>query len=761
MILMLVTTGLLLVAAIAIGQAVLRGLGVRSWTWLAPSVGLAVMMVVVSIARVVPGRALTTAVLLAIVLGAALWIVVRDRMLWPDPMGLLAALPVIGLALTPFLVAGWPGILGVSFNNDMGNHLSQVAGLMPGGSDALLSWDALGYPLGPHSLVASISAGLDIPEALAFSGFSIALPVILGWTGLHALRHPVRWAPFPMMILVGFPFMVAAYYAEGAFKENMMAIFVMAIMLLLARRLALPRPAKWLPFALIIAGAVTAYSYPGLTWPILFLVGWAIIRMWMAIRTTGSVQVVWRAAKANLVPLLIAAGAVVVLLVPQARRIYRFASWDGISVDNIGNLVGPLPFWETFGVWNTSDFRIVGVRSEWVGLGAIMIGAVVVAGAVWALRRRYWMEVLAPVLAIAVWVWSDQTQSAYVAAKTLTILAPLLMLLAMRPIVERDPMRPAGDRMLWIGRSWRPLAAIALIAIEMVSTVRILGAAPVGPLDQTQEIQNITHTIGDRKTLYLGNDDFTPWLFRGTPVQSPVIGFPAMPFREGKPFQYGFAYDIDSIDPSVLESFDFIVTPRDAAASRMPAGFVLVRQSASFDVYERTGRVEARAILPGETSPEAGARLDCGSALGRSILLAGGVAALRPAEVSSKGATFPARDSATVELTLDPGTWDLVVNFVSARPIKVTGGGLSITLPAYLGRPGPRWPAGQVTVHRAGRFPIRFQPVTNWLSPTADSLGTALVYVISVTAVAAREEEIVPIREACGKVIDWYRSTRP
>ena len=94
MILMLVTTGLLLVAAIAIGQAVLRGLGVRSWTWLAPSVGLAVMMVVVSIARVVPGRALTTAVLLAIVLGAALWVVVRDRMLWPDPMGLLAALPV-------------------------------------------------------------------------------------------------------------------------------------------------------------------------------------------------------------------------------------------------------------------------------------------------------------------------------------------------------------------------------------------------------------------------------------------------------------------------------------------------------------------------------------------------------------------------------------------------------------------------------------------------------------------------------------------
>ena len=82
--------------------------------------------------------------------------------------------------------------------------------------------------------------------------------------------------------------MVASYFAQGAFKEAMQALFVLAFALALREVARNPdwrgAPLRFVPAALIAVGTVYAYSYPGLVW----LVGDA--------RSSGSARAQRRAA---------------------------------------------------------------------------------------------------------------------------------------------------------------------------------------------------------------------------------------------------------------------------------------------------------------------------------------------------------------------------------------------------------------------------------------------------------------------------------
>lgn len=748
---------LILAADMVIGQAILRGLGVRHWTWLAPAIGMVATMIVATTALFAPGRAVTAFALLCAATAISIWIVARDRALWPDAVGLAAGLPVLGLALIPFAAAGRSGIPGVSLNNDMSGHLIAEEALRSPAIDTmypLLDW----YPVGVHALVAALTDGLPLSEVHAFTGFAISLPVVLGWTALHGLRNPVRWAAFPVAIIVGMPFMVAAYYGQGAFKEPLLAVLILGSMLLLARPLPTAALARWVPLGLLVAGALVAYSYPGATWPLLFLTAWIVVRIATITWRRRSLRAPARGLRVNAIPALVAIGITMALVLPQIPRMVRFAQWQasgGIRTDDIGNLAGPLPLWEVLGVWNGSDFRMPGPPSAWVALGATIVAIAVAHGAIWALQRGEWMMVLAPVLTVALWAWSDRNQSAYVTAKMLVVLAPMLMLLAIRPFVERaGPDAPQHDKAARYRPAWMTAGATALVAIELMSTVGILRASPVGPMDQYDDIARVTEITGKRPTLFLGNDDFTAWMFRTTPARSPVMGLQLMRFRPEKPFEYGRTYDIDSLDPRELDGIHFIVAPRDAAASEIPPEFRQVAETATLRLYERvSSRLTRRMILAGEAGT-AGARLDCATAAGQRVAASGGVASIRPDEVRMPGATIAAGAEHTIQLPLARGSWDLVASYVGARPIRVTADGLPTTLPPYLGRPGPRWPIGRLDLPVGQRVAITFAPTATWLTPDSGSHATSLIEVVAVKTGGNR---VVPVREACGEVVDWYR----
>jgi len=107
----------------------------------------------------------------------------------------------------------------------------------------------------------------------------------------------------------------------------------------------------------------------------------------------------------------------------------------------------------------------------------------------------------------------------------------------------------------------------------------------------------------------------------------------------------------------------------------------------------------------------------------------------------------------TVSLTLTPGSWDLETPYTSPLPIKVTADGLTTTLPANLERVGPRWPIGRIAVSRPGPVAVTLDVLKYWLTPPTDIATPG-----ALIATPVGTERTVPMRAACGKLVDWYRS---
>jgi hypothetical protein len=108
--------------------------------------------------------------------------------------------------------------------------------------------------------------------------------------------------------------------------------------------------------------------------------------------------------------------------------------------------------------------------------------------------------------------------------------------------------------------------------------------------------------------------------------------------------------------------------------------------------------------------------------------------------------------TSTVEMHLPPGRYELELAYTSRLSITVTAPGLRTTVPANLDRPGPRWPLGQVTVKGGGPIPVTLTVANPLLAP-----GILLAEIGSIVAAPVGKDHLIPVREACGKYVDWYR----
>ena len=745
------------VVSLFLGQAALRLAGAREWSWLAPPVGISIAMAISVPALWVPGGSATVAVLLgALTVAAIVWCgrVPAQR---PPVAGLLAAIPVLALVLTPFVAAGHAGILGTGFNNDMAAHMAIVEGYLSQAVGGIAPSD---YPIGAHAMVAVLTEGLGVRVDQAFAGWTMALPVLSAWTALALVRRAAWLGQVATATVVGMPFLVAAYYGQGAFKEVLQACLVLATALVFSGYGPALGRGRWVPLALLLAGILSVYSAAGLPWPVLFAALWLTVVAVRRIRSGGWATLV-PAAIRELPALGIGLAVLIVSVLPQLPRIWRFVTLDqaaGIAKDDIGNLAGPLPGWEAFGVWNSPDFRLPASPAFTGGMWTAFVLALVLLGVVWLIGRKRWMLPLTAAGSMLIWAASVQSQSPYVAAKALVIASPLLLAVAVVPLVEQLRGRPRSLSALFRAVPGQPLswgvAAILVAALFLrvgISDVQALRASSVGPTDHADELRTLRPLLDEQPTLFLGNDDYIRWELAGTPVRAPVVGFEELPIRPRKAWVYEDAHDFDSVDAATFNSFDWIVTTRDAAGSAPPDGVRLVRQTPSFALWHRVGRVAPRSILAeGEM---AGAVLDCRTPAGRAVLRGGGVAAVRPEPVVAPGLTIAPGGSASVRLDLGRGRWELESSYVSRFPIAVTAPGLRSTLPASLDRPGPRWPIGQIAVRGQRPTEIGFSLEDPLLAP-----ASATATLTAIVATRRAPERIVPVHRACGRYVDWYRS---
>ncbi|HEX5929919.1 MAG TPA: hypothetical protein VFY48_11050 [Solirubrobacterales bacterium] len=490
------------VASLAVGQAALGLCGVRRWSWLAPSVGLALLCAVCwGTVRIGDG---TVSAFVVVVLAIASAAYLRGR-LEGGGEALRAGWPVALFALLaaslPFAVEGHFGILGTGFNPDMSQHLLATDRLAHGHGSQLLHQ---GYPLGPHAIVVALNKGLGIGLVQGFSGLTVAVAVLACLTALAAFGELKPVPRTAGALLVGLTYVVASYFAQGAFKETMQALFTLAFVLALreSTRSWADLPLRLVPAALIAVGSVYAYSFAGLIWLA------AAAAIWIALEHAfGKRPVPVR-------PLLLGLVVFGVLVAPEVGRMVDFQQFETFDPNGpgLGNLFGQVSPFEALGIWPSGDFRLApgdgAVPALGYYLGVAFALALFVAGLVQSWRRRD-SALLAGVAAAAlVYVAARASGTPYTAAKAIEVAAPLVALTILLPLLSRtEPsfwvaVRPKS----WVRQGWA-LAATAFVAAAGLCSVLALANAPVGPTSYSPALTNLRPLVAADSTLVLASPE--------------------------------------------------------------------------------------------------------------------------------------------------------------------------------------------------------------------------------------------------------------
>jgi hypothetical protein len=754
-------------ASVAVGAALCCK--ERDWSWTAPAVGLAAIVLLALGAVRLPGHGATAAVTLALATAVSVAVVARRRVaLLPLLEGLPVAAIVLALCSLPFIANQRMGELGGYVLDDLSFHMAQADALRTLGAAAHVT--PADYPNGPHAVVAALESGFGIGPSAPFTGLLIAAPVLTALTALAALDGARWYLRIPAASLVGVPYLAASYFAEGAFKEPLLALFVLGFVLTLRdwRHSEEPRRRHAVALVLTAAGAVAVFGVTALAWPAAVLAWFAVLelaneRLHLDLRR-------WRPQRNVAIATAAAGLAVAVALAVSASAFFDSGPGRHLTTKSAGgNFFGQLSPLEALGVWRQPDFRIA-LSNQLFRPGVLLACAVVAFGLVWCWRRRDWALLAGTLGAVSVYAVARPFAAAYFNGKALVVLAPLLTLVALKALATLGSERaPAGRRLV-------PLAAAALLALYVVvggaSSALALRGARVRPSDRGQDLAAFRHVVSGQPTLYFGRDNFAPWELRGArlrgfqPYDTPLgTGVPEEPSKS-KADAYLPAVDVDSVDPAFLDSLRYLIMPRTAYASQMPGNLRPLARTRWHVLWERTSGTLPRHHLAEGEAP--GKVLDCNTASGRELARQAGVAYIRPppvvpgrglwrtatGELPPGGIPWEALngEARTQVLRLPPGTWDISLRWFSDVPLRVRAGALRTTLPAYT--------ADETTFASAGQVHSEGGPLTVRVNVPARRRLATLRTVRLGTVAATRVDErgrLVPLARACGKYVDWYR----
>jgi hypothetical protein len=274
--------------------------------------------------------------------------------------------------------------------------------------------------------------------------------------------------------------------------------------------------------------------------------------------------------------------------------------------------------------------------------------------------------------------------------------------------------------------------------------------------------------VKGKLTVYLGRDNFAPWELRGavlrgfqsydTPLGTGIDDPPRKSATDsGLP-----AADTDSVDPFLLAFASFLITPRTPYASRPPANYRPIRRTRWHVLWERRGPTLPRRVLAEGQAP--GKTLDCRTPSGRRLAAQRGVAYVRPAPVEGRAGSWrvpggsggdgQVENGGSREQTLGlaPGTWNISLRYYSDVPLRLRAQTLETTLPPYVADASIFASAGRVT-WRGGPL-----SVTVSVPPRrrVETVRTARLGTLAATRVD-EPGRLVPLADACGRYVDWYR----
>jgi hypothetical protein len=796
------SAALICAVSLLVGRAILSLAGRREWTWLEPAVGFGAVLTATGLLARAPGHGTSSTLALAALIVAAALVLWRGVRPFSPPgrertnadgfspwrEGLPVALVVLLALSIPFAVSGRWGLLGVGFNNDLGLHLAWAEWLRSGfGPDP-----DPGYPLGPHGLAVATAVVPGINLAQAFLGEIIAIGVMTGLTALGALRGMTPARRTIAAAMVALPYLAASYFAQAAFKELAEALLVLAFAIWLVEFEVLP--ARWrdrllfvLPPLALLGGIFFSYSFAGVAWPVVTLALWSLTlpEVRAALRPRSLLRFLLR-------PLTLVALAVLAAIA-LAVTVGPFGFGSSFNKVAGSNTYGPVSPIEALGVWPAANYRLDaagGADLPWLA-GAIAVLALLVGVAWWINRRQPTIPIALGAGAL-LYLASLPTSGDYSQAKALIILAPLAMLVAVRPLLEEFPRfwgrggglakpsqslsaetpspSPPTLRIAWA------VLAVVFIAGAVHSSFLALRDAPVGPPGHGSELQAFLPEVKGQPVLYAGQDRYAAYELLGADTHVPLVEFPdpAVSPNPEKPFDTGDAYspiDFDSFSRGTLDRFPFVITSRAAWNSQAPPNFKRVAATPSYVLWKQMGPTpEDRHVLLEGT--EAGAFAGCAAPEVRVLLGDGGRAGLFPdAVIGQKGSW----DSGSIlgtgaetsqSLSLAPGRWNLSIQYFSPFDLTLSAPGFSEPLKAALdgqrpntislGNNGQFWPAGR---YESNGGKTRFTLSTADASTLQSLSGyDGKAYVGELVAVPAKPHPTVPLSQACDSWIDWYEA---
>jgi hypothetical protein len=774
-----VSAGIILLASLLVGRAVLLALGRREASFLEGAVGLATLILVCTVAIRLPGDEATSIAFCALLVVASfVFLLVRsESMLGPAtgiaiPVALVAGL----LASFPFIASGHIGIPGVGLNNDMAMHLVDVDYLVDPSRPTPVSVTN-GYPLGPHSLVGTVVSVLGTQPLYGWLGLLVAVPVLTGITALGGLRELPGGRRLLAAVLVAVAYLTASVLGIAGFKELIAGMFLIAFALGLREIERAPegRIAIVIGLALITAAMVPVYSLPGVAW-LAGTAGLWLLAHLLRIRAESGMKGVREAVRASM-PIVIPA-AIVLLLVflTQLPKVIDF--FQSGSIGNVADTDSKLRFvvspLETLGIWPSGDWLLGthDVAHFWI-FGAIGIAGTIV-GLVWWMAKRDYAVPAAVITGLVVYLLTKYVEDGglYILAKAVVVPASVVMLLVVTALLT-----PGGG---WAKR----IFAVIFIALAGYSTFLALRDTVVAPHDRLQELTAFQDEVNGQPVLALTSDRFTDYGLRTAEVSSPAFNAEIkVPTSNAKAQR--LPIDFDSVPEEVLNEFPYAVTTSSVYQSQAPPGWTLAASTPSYKLWRRTARTPNIAILAEEARP--GRIFRCNRPKFRKIRSGGGSAQVwEPRPVIAKRlywkagghagalgeASVAAAKSAPIDnqlspgqtasqtISLPPGKWELSLQYVSpVTGVTVTAPGLDVHLPAgvdaaipYRPDQGPYWPVGEVTSQGG--------PIT--VSVTADDVNTyqsllgvdAPAVIGNLTAVNTSGFKTLPTAAACGLYVD-------
>lgn len=508
---------------------------------------------------------------------------------WPVAASVLAYL----IALAPVLVSGRTTFSSYMVLSDSAVHLIGADFLIRHGQhyahldlrnsvgQFINDYYNSSYPSGADTLFGGSAFLLGLPLIWAFqpfNAFMLAAAVGPAWMIARRLGLNGAWAALAALTAV-VPALVYAYELFGSIKEIATLPIVLALgALIVEHRAWLNRgAARAIPFALLLAGGISALGIAFATWAI---VSAAVLGVILAASLS----------RARVRPILaLLAGAAGVLLIaawptwvelPGSVKVAQ----DIAATSNPGNLHSPLRAVQVLGVWLGGSYKLSPHGGQLAVTHVLMALTVLAAGlgALRLLRRRLFALAGWFALMLLAWLVVSVSVSTWAAAKTLMLTSPAVVLLAWGGVAA---LRRAPSRALSLPAAG--LLALALAAGALASDALQYHVANLAPTARYQELASLdARFAGQGPTLFTDFDEYSMYELRDLDVGGPDFAYPP-PAVANLAGGYGDPVRLNLASPAALRAYPLLILRRDPAQPRPPSAYSLVWEGSYYEVWRR------------------------------------------------------------------------------------------------------------------------------------------------------------------------------